>query len=479
MILRSRTSLGASTGGSSAEAIEGGDRFSKREVLPRETGASRRRLAGVPLARRVGGGRTTCRRLNGKTHVAGLEVLSARGRSRARGGARAIAIGTEGAVIASERRAGSWRGSLRGRDIRVVRSACGRSAIPRGALSRTNANALAARAGGAHLHDGSDDDALADEGGGGECGDHVFRTDGCEAGVLAACGYDRRWVARYRRDPYRGCATRARRLSWSGFRPVRQRSSNETTTVAATSSRSACGMAPRGERVSPRGGRGRSRYRRPLRPRRPRRTAMGRLHRARGARGEGGTRGARAVGRGRGFDGAEACACACACGEAEEAFEGVACATRGRRGARAPRRGRRRGGGAGGGRATRRRGGGVQSARTARGGEASAASAPGAPAERVFARRTRAARRFTSDDLKRLDSSIKKNTALTKKLGKVISADTLDSLVSDGRRRRTRAPQHAAENAARLSATIKPSSSVMTSSRRRRLCLCCTGCAVP
>ena len=36
--------------------------------------------------------------------------------------------------------------------------------------------------GGSHLHDGSDDDALADEGGGGECGDHVLRTDGFERG---------------------------------------------------------------------------------------------------------------------------------------------------------------------------------------------------------------------------------------------------------------------------------------------------------
>ena len=70
-----------------------------------------------------------------------------------------------------------------------------------------------------------------------------------------------------------------------------------------------------------------------------------------------------------------------------------------------------------------------------------------------------AARRFTSDDLKRLDSSIKKNTALTKKLGKVISADTLDSLVSDVAS--TNASKYVAENARAIvfSATIKPSSS--------------------
>ena len=70
-----------------------------------------------------------------------------------------------------------------------------------------------------------------------------------------------------------------------------------------------------------------------------------------------------------------------------------------------------------------------------------------------------AARRFTSDDLKRLDSSIKKNTALTKKLGKVISADTLDGLVSDVAS--TNASKYVAENARAMvfSATIKPSSS--------------------
>ena len=70
-----------------------------------------------------------------------------------------------------------------------------------------------------------------------------------------------------------------------------------------------------------------------------------------------------------------------------------------------------------------------------------------------------AARRFTSDDLKRLDSSIKKNTALTKKLGKIISADTLDSLASDVAS--TNASKYVAENARAIvfSATIKPSSS--------------------
>ena len=56
--------------------------------------------------------------------------------------------------------------------------ACGRSAIPWGALSRTN---IAGNEHGDH-HDGSDDDALADEGGGGECGDHVLRTDEFERG---------------------------------------------------------------------------------------------------------------------------------------------------------------------------------------------------------------------------------------------------------------------------------------------------------
>ena len=42
---------------------------------------------------------------------------------------------------------------------------------PRGALSRTNISG-AGDGRGTHLHDGSDGDTLADEGGGGECGDH-------------------------------------------------------------------------------------------------------------------------------------------------------------------------------------------------------------------------------------------------------------------------------------------------------------------
>ena len=151
-----------------------------------------------------------------------------------------------------------------------------------------------------------------------------------------------------------------------------------------------------------------------------------------------------------------ACAKLSACGEAEEASK-VSANARSPRSARAstrppPRRRR------GGGRATRRRGGGDPSARTAAEEKLRAAAAR-ARRSALRAENADAARRFTSDDLKRLDSSIKKNTALTKKLGKVISADTLDSLVSDVAS--TNASKYVAENARAIvfSATIKPSSS--------------------
>ena len=66
-------------------------------------------------------------------------------------------------------------------------------------------------------------------------------------------------------------------------------------------------------------------------------------------------------------------------------------------------------------------------------------------------------RRWTEDDLKRLDSSIKKNTALTKKLGKTIGAETLDGLAHDVAS--TNASKYVAENAraVAMSATIKSS----------------------
>ena len=68
-----------------------------------------------------------------------------------------------------------------------------------------------------------------------------------------------------------------------------------------------------------------------------------------------------------------------------------------------------------------------------------------------------AARRWTEDDLRRLDSSIKKNTALTKKLGKTIGAETLDGLKRDVAS--TNASKYVAENARAVAfaATIKSS----------------------
>ena len=254
---------------------------------------------------------------------------------------------------------------------RMSGRACGRSAIPWGALSRTNI------AGNEHGGDrtfttGATTTRWPTKAEVASAATMFYgRTGSNEAGVLCSCGYDRRWVKNSISGPagpislsceIDSCA----QTELDGFRPVRQllfeRNNNR---VAGDIIRSACGMAPRGERpprAAGEGGRGRG----------------GRG--GRGARGARGARGGRrryarrpvAVGRGRcRLDGAEACACACACacGEAEEAFEGVGCATRGRRGARASRRGRRRGGGAGGGRATRRRGGGDPRARTARGGE--------------------------------------------------------------------------------------------------------------
>ena len=81
-------------------------------------------------------------------------------------------LGRRRARVPSFHRVGRADRRSRGRDQRADRGARGgRGAIPWGALSRTNfAGSVDGR--GSHLHDGSDDDALADEGGGGECGDH-------------------------------------------------------------------------------------------------------------------------------------------------------------------------------------------------------------------------------------------------------------------------------------------------------------------